>query len=401
MADFFEPAERGVQHASLRAANRRAVLTAIAFNAGVSNAEVSRRTGLAPQTASAIVSELEDEGLVKRGDVLRGRRGQPATPLYLDNSGAYAIGCEISWRHIEVVLIDVGSVQLAHYRRDYAFPDAGTIVAEAARAIASMLEQIPGDRRDRLVGIGLASPGDIDKHIVAAGAPAEQSALWVGFDLQGQLEQATGLPCSWFNDGTAACFAGMVMSPPPRPPGLLHLLVATFLGAGITIEHGLREGPTGNAAHLGSMIVHCATDGRRRQAFQLASLTALGERLAAAGLSLPPGNPVDWPWAEWEPHVSGWIEVAACALAEVIFNTTAVLELDMVIIDSTAPPDILQRLVNAVQAELDELARVYTRRPKVRAGELGSRAGPLGAAQLQLFRKHFSRELGHMMADQV
>ena len=75
MTDFFEPAGRGVQHASLRAANRRAVLTTIAFNPGISNADVSRRTGLAPQTASAIVADLEGEGLISRGEVLRGRRG--------------------------------------------------------------------------------------------------------------------------------------------------------------------------------------------------------------------------------------------------------------------------------------------------------------------------------------
>lgn len=401
MTDFFEPAERGVQHASLRAANRRAVLTAIAFNQGVSNAEVSRRTGLAPQTASAIVAELEDEGLVTRGEVLRGRRGQPATPLYLDYSGAYAIGCEISWHYIEVVLINVGSVELARYRRDYAWLDAGSIIAEASGAIASLVEKIPPDRRDRLAGIGLASPGNIDKHIAAAGAPADQAARWVGVDLRALLEEATGIACSWFNDGTAACFSGMVMSSPPRPPSLLHLFVSTFLGAGLTVEHSLREGPTGNAANLGSMIVHCAADGRRRQAFELTSITALGERLASAGLSLPPGNPVDWPWSEWEPHVADWIDVAACALSEVIFNTTAVLELDMVIIDSTAPPGIVQRLVHAIEVELDALAKVYTRRPNVRAGELGSRAGPLGAAQLRLFRKHFSRDLGHMLADQV
>ena len=70
MTDLFAPAGRGVQHANLRAANRRAVLTTIALSSGISNADVSRRTGLAPQTASAIVSApFADSAASKRSSV--------------------------------------------------------------------------------------------------------------------------------------------------------------------------------------------------------------------------------------------------------------------------------------------------------------------------------------------
>lgn len=139
MTDFFELAGRGVQHANLRAANRRAVLSTITFNPGISNADVSRRTGLAPQTASAIVSELEAEGLIARGEVLRGRRGQPATPLSLNYEAAYAIGVEIKWNHLGMVLISLGSQEFARTRRPYEYPDATTIVDEVAEGIESLL----------------------------------------------------------------------------------------------------------------------------------------------------------------------------------------------------------------------------------------------------------------------
>lgn len=401
VADFFEPAERGVQHASLRAANRRAVLTAITFNAGISNAEVSRRTGLAPQTASAIVSELEEEGLITRGEVLRGRRGQPATPLFLDYTGAFGIGCEISWRHIDIVLINLGSEEIARYRRDFPWLDATTVVDEAAAAIADLAAKLPADRRNRLAGIGLASPTHIDHLVVRAGAPAAQAELWRALDLRQALETATGLPTSWYNDGNAACFAEMVMSPPPRPPNLVHLFVSTFLGAGITSEHALWEGPTGNAANLATMLVN-GHGSERHTAAEIASAEGLARRLAAAGIALPIGdNPASWPWAKWEPHVSAWIDDAGAALAEVVFNTGAVLEFDRVIIDSTFPHDIVQRLARATDKGLDALASFYPRHPTITAGSLGVRAIPLGAAQLQLFRKYLSRDLGDMLEETV
>ena len=115
------------------------VLTTITFSPGISNAEVSRRTGLAPQTASAIVTELEDDGLITRGDVLRGRRGQPATPLYLDYGGAYGIGCEISWRHIDITLINLGSEDLGRYR-----------VLSPSDITAAAVAFLPADRRVEL-----------------------------------------------------------------------------------------------------------------------------------------------------------------------------------------------------------------------------------------------------------
>jgi predicted NBD/HSP70 family sugar kinase len=398
LADFFEPAGRGVQHASLRAANRRAVLTTITFSPGISNAEVSRRTGLAPQTASAIVTELEDDGLVTRGDVLRGRRGQPATPLYLDYGGAYGIGCEISWRHIDIKLINLGSEDLGHYRRDFAYPDAAGIVAEAAEAIAGLIARIDPAQQQRVAGIGLATPSNFGSLIGNVSPPAEQLQAWRELDLRAALEAATGLATTWFNDGNCACFAEMVMSPPPRPANLVHLFVSTYLGAGITAEHTLWEGPTGNSANLGSMLVN-GHDGHRSFGHDIASTSALGRRLAQAGIALPLGDhPANWPWSDWEAHIAPWVEASGSALAEIIVNTGAVLEIDHAIVDSIAPQSIIDRLVAATERALGELVVIGARRPRLIAGTLGARATPLGAAQLTMFRKHFSRDLSDMLA---
>lgn len=398
MTDFFEPAGRGVQHASLRAANRRAVLTTIALNPGISNADVSRRTGLAPQTASAIVAELEGDGLIGRGDVLRGRRGQPATPLFLDFDGAYSIGCEISWRHVEVRLIDLGSREIGHYRRDYPWPDANSIVDEVADAVAELVQRLEPARRARLAGLGLASPSHIERNIGALGAPPLQEALWRDLDLAVALERATGFSTSWFNDGNAACWAEMVMSAPPRPSNFVYLFVSTFLGAGVAAEHTLWQGPTGNSANLGAMLV-AGPDGARRFGHGVASTTALLARLAEAGIAVPRGNPVDWPVADWEAQVGPWLAEAGAALAEIVLNTAAVIEVDRAVIDGVLPPALMTRLVAATAQALDTLPSTTGGRPQLVAGRLGSAAVSLGAAQLPMFRRYFSRRLSDMLTD--
>ena len=64
MADFFEPAGRGVQHASLRAANRRAVLTTIAFSAG------GQTPGVPPSVGVAAVVTLGYSGFLVAPPIL-------------------------------------------------------------------------------------------------------------------------------------------------------------------------------------------------------------------------------------------------------------------------------------------------------------------------------------------
>ncbi|WP_374625789.1 ROK family transcriptional regulator [Devosia sp.] len=396
MTDFFEPAGRGVQHASLRAANRRAVLTTITFSPGISNADISRRTGLAPQTASAIVSELEAEDLVYRGEVLRGRRGQPATPLFLNYGSAYAFGVEVGWRHLDILLINLGSRHIDRYRRDYAYPDATTIVAEVADSIGAMMERLDPARRHRVVGIGLATPSTLARNVELLGDLPEQSGAWGKLDLRAAIEERTGLTTQSYNDGNAACWAQLVTTPPPRPANFAYLFVGTFLGAGVVSQHTLWEGPTGNSANLGSMLV-TGPGGTRQFGHEIASIYALGKRLKAAGLPAPTGNPRDWPWQQWEPHLSAWIAEAGAALAEIVLNAAAVIEVDRAIIDGVLPRPLLDQLITETTAAMSTLPWLTFDHPGVFAGHLGADAAPVGAGQLPLFKKYFSRDLADML----
>lgn len=397
MTDFFELAGRGVQHANLRAANRRAVLTTITFNPGISNADVSRRTGLAPQTASAIVSELEAEGLIARGDVLRGRRGQPATPLSLNYEAAYAIGVAVKWSHVSLVLINLGSAEFARSRRDYAFPDAFTIVDEVEAGIARLLADLTPAQRARVWAIGLATPTGISRNIHQLGASEDQVAAWSKLDLRAALEQRTGLLTMQFNDGVAASWAEVIMHEQPRPSSLAYVFVGTFVGSGIINENALRQGPASSEATLGSMAVIDA-EGKRRVAHHVASLTALRQRLARNGIVAPVSNPADWPWASWEPHVSHWLAEAGGALAEICLNTAAVVEVGHIVIDGDVPPEIRTRLVAATTAALEKLPLMTFERPRVVEGRLGQRATSLGAAQLPLYHKLFDSGLADVPA---
>lgn len=388
--DAFDAGGRGLQHQGLRRVNERAVLTVIGFNPGVSNADISRQSGLAPQTVSAILADLDSAGLIIRGEVLRGRRGQPATPIFLNPEGAFAVGVEIGWRHMEVLLINLNGEVLQHRRREYGFPDAAGIVEAITAMMAAILAPLTEGQRGRLANIGVALPTNIADNLNVVGAPDAQRALWHALDLAGELRRRTGLEVNLFNDGNAACWGELIAFPRPRPADFIYFLISHFIAAGIVGEGLLWEGPSGNSANLGSMLVSDA-QGRPQAAHFIASVAALRARLAAAGFETGTAEFADWNWQGFGPVLERWLADSARALARVVFNTMTVIETRLVVIDSILPAPIVAQLVERLETELRLLPTAPYVPPQVLPGHRGALAPAVGAAELTLYRRYFSR----------
>jgi predicted NBD/HSP70 family sugar kinase len=388
--DTFDPIARGFAQAGVRIGNERAVMTLIGLNPGSSNADLARLSGLGPQTTSRIIAELEARDLVTRGEVLRGRRGQPATPIFINPQGAFTIGVEIGWRHVEVLLFSLGGQTLASLRRSYAWPDTGSIIGLVAAEIATMRAGMTPEQSERLAGVGVATPTGIGDVITQLGAPPEQAEAWQNFDLVGKLERACGLPVEWFNDGNAACWSEIIAHPQPRPPGLAYFQVGTLIAAGIVVGGELWQGPTGNAANLGAIMV-CDGEGDPSFVFYVASIMALERLLVAKGRKLPEGNPLNWDWPDLEDVVDPWLDHGGRAIAVAIVSTHAMMDVDLVVVDGVMPRVIVERLLNRVRHHLGQISGFPGRLPKVEMGRNGASASATGAAQLVLFHRYFSR----------
>jgi predicted NBD/HSP70 family sugar kinase len=379
----------------LRINNERAVLTAVATQPGRSGADVARLTGLGPQSVMRILAELHDKGLLLRGEVIRGRRGQPATPIYLNPDGAFMIGCEIGWRHFHILLRNFTGDILAERREDYDFPDSASVLQETGRLAQEFADLLSPDLRPRLLGMGLAMPGGIGRNIELFGAAPDEAAAWQALDIQATAEAASGLRVFPFNDGNAACWAELAAYPPPRPANLAYFQVGTAVGAGLIAEGRLWEGPTRNSANLGSMLIADRT-GRPEFVHLIASILALERRLTAAGLRPSGPNPGEWDWPALEPVAGPWLEDAAHAIATAILNTHAVMEFDTAVVDGIMPRPVVERLVKTVRHYLEQLPALTAAKPSVEMGRRGASAAARGAALKPIYRHFYSPERSDM-----
>jgi len=388
--DLFDRGAKGMQHHGLRRANERAVLTVIGFNPGLSNAEIARMSGLAPQTVSAILNDVEAAGLISRGEVLRGRRGQPATPIFLRAQGGYSIGIEIGWRHADVLAIDLHANIVDQRHIDYAEADFATLPRQLAALMGEIIHEWPQDQRARLTDIGVCLPGTVHSALEPLGQGIGSKSGPSQIDFASELEGLTGLPVTLFNDGNAACWAELIAQPSPRPDGFIYLLTSTYIAGGLIGEGRLWQGPNGHSADLGAMLVE-ATPSGPRSAHAIASVTALIERLGAAGHRVDLADIENWHWPALDYVVDAWIEDSARALSVVVYNTNAVIEAGLVVIDTILPTEITTRLVERLEAHFKALPS--RREIRIVGGHLGKRAPALGAAELSLYRRYFSRSL--------
>ncbi len=369
--------------------NERAVMTAVARTPGQSAAEVARATGLGAQSVARILIELEQVGLVVRGEPIKGRRGQPAVPIYPNPDGVFILGCEVGWRHFHILIRNFTGKILGERRRDYAFPDADAVFDEIGAEARLLVGLVPVELQHRVLGMGLAMPSGIGRNIDLVGGSVAQAQRWKALDITAAAEAASGLSIFRFNDGNAACWAELAAHPPPRPANLAYFQVGTFTGAGLVAEGRLWEGPTGNSANLGSMVV-TQPDGRQQFVHLIASIYAFEARLRTAGLGIPAGNPVDWDWSLLEPVTESWLEDSADALAKAIVNAHAVMEFSVALVDGVMPRAVVARLVEKVQRAMDAMPVLTADPPKVEMGRLGGAAAARGAALRPLWRRYFS-----------
>lgn len=388
--DAFAPIARGVAQAGVRVANERAVLSIIAGRPGVSNAEIARHSGLGPQTTSRILVDLESRDLIRRGEVLRGRRGQPATPFQINPDGAFSIGVEIGWEHLEVLLQNIAGTPLAVVRRRHATPRVEEVFGAIAAEVTTLLTGMPEHQRDRLVGIGVASPASFHGLQAEAKISAADVAAWAEVDIAERVTRATGLPAIWANDGNAIAWIELLAYPAPRPSAFATFFIGACLCGGIISRSHLLDGARGHSSHPGAITV-AGRDGKPVPAQSLASLQALRARLAASGVTLPAGPLRQTDWDGIEPQLAPWLDEAAWALAQAILATSAITAIEIAVLDGDLPKHMLKRLVDLTENHLAALPSLLPQAPRVVAGNVGATAAALGAAQMLIFRQHFSR----------
>lgn len=378
---------RGSNQSGMRAWNERLVLSLVRQHGALAKSDIARMTGLSAQTVSVIMRALEQDGLLLRGEPVRGRIGQPSVPMSLNADGAFFLGLKIGRRSADLALVDfLGHVRGAR-RRIYRYPTPDAVVAFVAEALPALLASLPPALRERVGGMGVAMPFQLWSWVDYIGAPQAEMDAWRHRDIQAELSALAGMPVHLQNDATAACGAELVFGTGERPKDFLYFYFGYFIGGGLVLNGQLFTGQFGNAAGVGPMPVP-GPDGRMRRLMTVASLSVLAAAVEAAG------GQSDQLWESpdrWDlpkAVLDTWMTDAAEGLASAILSAATLLEMQAVLIDGWMPPAVRAEITRRTEIALYRLDLSGIEPPAIREGTVGPEARALGAAAIPLSQRY-------------
>lgn len=378
---------RGSNQSGMRAHNERLVLSILRQQGALAKSDLARMTGLSVQTVSVIMRSLEQDGLLLRGEPIRGRIGQPSVPMSLDAEGAFFLGLKIGRRSADLMLVDfLGRVRSAR-RRIYRYPTPSAVVAFVAEALPAVVGALPPGQRDRIGGMGIAMPFQLWSWVRYIGAPQAEMDAWRAHDITGEITAIAGMPVHIQNDATAACGAELVFGTGEKPKDFLYFYFGTFIGGGLVLNGQLFTGRTGNAGGVGPLPVP-GPDGTLLRLFDVASMSKLAEKMEAAGESSDHLWEQHLEWRVSPGILDDWMQHAAEGLAYATLSAAALVELEAVMIDGWMPAHVRAELTRRTEAALNRLDLSGVEPPQVREGTVGAEARALGAAAIPLAQRY-------------
>jgi len=236
----------------LRDRNRRRVMEVLRMQGRVSQADISRATGLSRTTISTMIAELRKAGLVLDIDTRRmhPRGGRPGVELVLRDPAQVVVGIDFGHSHIGVAVADLGHNVLVERREELDVNrEAVPALDSAARMFADVLARAGLDRGS-VLGAGIGIPGPVD---LAHGTAGSATILpgWVGLRIASEMEQRLGVPVEIENDANLGALAELTWGAGRDCSNFAYIKAATGIGAGIVVDGRLLRGATGTAGEIG------------------------------------------------------------------------------------------------------------------------------------------------------
>jgi predicted NBD/HSP70 family sugar kinase len=240
----------------IRVANRFEVLRHIIAAGTVSRQEIAAETGLSLATASNLVGELLQVGLLDEVGFRDSGGGRPRGLVAVRRSGGLLAGVDVAETYVHVELFDAGLAVLASVEEPL-HPEENRPDQVVAH-IVSTVRSVVGQSYGQLLGAGVSVPGQVDRDGgVSVFAP---NWAWHDVPLRDQLAASLAVPLYLDNPLRAGVLAELWFGAGRGRDDVAVLTLGTGVGAGLAFHGQLYRGATNSAGEWGHTTL--VMDGR-------------------------------------------------------------------------------------------------------------------------------------------
>lgn len=246
--------DKKADQVTVRRLNMSAIIKLLRERGTMARADLAKELGMTRNTASNIVADLLQAGLVIETEYRRAGAGRPGLLLELSPKAGFAIGAEIDISRISVVAINfLGDIIWEENIPNKDAMSQADVIGQTKQLVRKALAWGLAEEFKPL-GIGLGLAGMVD-----AEAGLLRYAPTLGWDadipIKKQWEDAFGLPVFLDNEANAAALGYHSNEDRFASRSLAYLSIGGGMAAGLLLDHHIFRGSGGFAGQAGHMKI--------------------------------------------------------------------------------------------------------------------------------------------------
>ena len=238
-----------------RRSNRELLLEVLLTDGPMHRAELARRADVSRTTASIVVAELLERGLVIETDeVGQNADGRAKESLAVNPAAALIVGMDFTFDRVWVQVGDLVGNEVASGGTSV---DVGLGWLDRIDAAMAILDRMLAERgldRSRILGAGIGVPGPVDRSTghVGVSLPGQP---WSHVHAAAEFRKRLGVPVSIENSTRLEAIAEARWGAGQNVDTLLYVCLSSGIGCGLIVNGRPYSGAVGAAGELGHVSV--------------------------------------------------------------------------------------------------------------------------------------------------
>ncbi len=248
-------AAENINSARMKENNIQLVFNAIRENGAISRKDLAKKLGLTSATVTNIVSRLLEENYLVESGLEESSGGRKPIILSLNQSAYAIIGLELSSVRLNCVMTDFkANVVLEEHVEINPFAGKEAIIEEMIHTLQTIIS-ISGIKKERILGIGLITPGpcDFEKDLIIN--PPNLPG-WHNVPLRQIVQERLNIRVEFEKETAAAALCEYWFGQAKESKCLfLCSVMQSGIGSSMLIDGELFHGYRGGAGEIGHMMV--------------------------------------------------------------------------------------------------------------------------------------------------
>ena len=227
------------------------VFTEVLKRGPIARIEIAKRTGLSQAAVTKAVAPLIVRGLLSAHDNMRlTQPGRPVQPISVNESAQLAIGVDVRASEIFAVVTTMRANVIHSVHRSLLGTTVDAVTDAVAAAVTTLLGTL-GTDAGRVMGVGVAVSGDVDKRTgIVRNSPRLN---WLNVPLEQVLRERLELPVVIDNDVRALAIAEEWFGIGVDADSFAIVTIGAGIGCGLYVNGDVVEGAYGVAGELGHL----------------------------------------------------------------------------------------------------------------------------------------------------